>query len=218
MQFKCLLRSLILGKEGYLSDKSNVEGTAEMKLTDRSLRTIDVQPNQFPKQQFVCDQAISSTQSQSKSQGTDILSSFPTDFSWNLDMSNDIEEEALRYVGGYLIKTVKKKTPNKDLSEYIKLGEGSDFVHLISRGGLIPIKDFFYEELVKLDNLVNNFIGDEFDFEYLARLKSETMIIKIDNEMITHFLRCKMYFKIRYLNQKLQDHQKAKRRKLSKFE
>lgn len=216
MQFKCLLRSLIIGKEGFLSDDSNVEGTNEITLTGHTFRTVEEHnPTPPPKPQT----------GEMAEAGSEFLGSLPPEFNWDIDsdsndnIENHMGEQALRYIGGYLIRTIKKKNPLKDLSEYVKIGGGSDFVDLVSRGGLIPIQDFFFDELVKLDNIVNTFNGDEFDYEprYLARLKAKTLIINIDDEMIALFLRCKMYFKIRDLNRKLQNNMFAKRRKLNKF-
>lgn len=96
--------------------------------------------------------------------------------------------------------------------------EGADFVNMISRGSLISIQDWYFKELVKLDDIVNLFNGDDFDFEpnYLARLRSKTHTVLIDDELIALFLICKMYFRIREKNAMIRDKRNIIR-KVDKF-
>lgn len=150
----------------------------------------------------------------------------PHDFRWpGRKASKDVAAESLRYVGGFILRTVRKKRPGKDFTLYEHAAEEgeakSDFVSKLSRGGLIKISNWYHEELIKLNQLVNNYNGKTFNLGpgYLKHLRELTTTTSIDTDLINLFLRVKMFYRIKSLNRKILAARlaRAKRRKANKF-
>ena len=90
-------------------------------------------------------------------------------------------------MGGYLLRAVKKCYPAKDFSAYTSEETESTFINNLSRGSLMQLKEWYFNELKNLNKIEDQFNGDEFNYEpqYLARLKAKCSNISIDPDLIT---------------------------------
>lgn len=203
-----------MGQERYISDGSNVE------CPDIEALMVSAELPPPLKRRKISAKEVGIQEEPEISE--EICAVLPHDFRWeDKEAERDVAGQTLRYVGGFIVSKLIKKRPLKDFTVYLGVRGRNNFVDKLSRGGLITIADWFYAELINLNQIVNTFNGNKINIEpgYLRNLREATKSIKIDSELIALFLRVKMYYRIKELNRLdiAERLRKANLRRLNKY-
>lgn len=143
-----------------------------------------------------------------------------------LDITDIIEDEGLKYVAGYVAYRFKNKYPNLETeTSLLPAVDDVDWLQFISRGNcLYPSK-----ELLQTARIINaeftryhgfNLCKDAFIFKTLtAKVQALIQPTKIPEEVILCLVRTRTFIRVREINQAIgiKNRMRNKKRKLSKF-
>ena len=124
------------------------------------------------------------------------------DTDMNFDLESVTEAEGLRYIGGY----IARKFPQYQLGFKFQKGEEATWLDEISRQNqkLFKPSSEFYKHLQVMGGLFNSFHGEKGlkpgkgAVTTLSSLMKEH--ISLPYEVITFYVRCRTFFRIRILN------------------
>lgn len=122
-----------------------------------------------------------------------------------INSSKMVEEDGLEYFSGYISQKLRKKYPHLGKSEP---QSGSSYVSMLSQGNLhIPTLDWLSTAKI-LEDCFLKFAPRVFEEKKhpILRLVAygskclEQMGLKLDDEILSTFMRCRMYLRIKALN------------------
>lgn len=116
---------------------------------------------------------------------------------------DDLHEDALEYVAGYIARRLKL---GEDYVYPSGMSSQSTYTWIdeLSEGGLKKPTEEFLTKLKKLELIFNVINKDNINTNsnYLSNLLSKVKHNDLDDKIKTLFFRCRMYFRIRELNKK----------------
>ncbi|KAI8116210.1 Transposable element P transposase [Lucilia cuprina] len=116
----------------------------------------------------------------------------------NFDDMGTLQVDALEYIAGYFIRKLK-------LREYESKENSYTWVDLVSKGMLIKPSSEFLEQLKKLEAVFYTLNGLEISHcdNIHQRLVERSNNIDLPDVVKCFFFKCRIYFRIRHLNQRL---------------
>ena len=117
-----------------------------------------------------------------------------------------IEEEALRYIGGYIVRKFSMRYPHlgKNVNSNI---ECKTWIDMVNRGQLYTPSNEFYSQLTKMREVFCAVHGDSLreGKDCLKTLFSELKVSCVDlpDDVIRFFAKISVYFRMRHLNREI---------------
>lgn len=124
---------------------------------------------------------------------------------------SELEEDALEYIAGYVIKKLKLPVPPPDKSLFT-------WVDQLSEGGLINPGYEFASKIVLLENVFKKCHGENVNVNIKAveSCINESTNVDVPLEAKKLFFRTRIYIRIKNLNKRNFIDKRAKRRKMNK--
>ena len=225
VEFKYRMRTLLLGKNvKIMSEKTNTNEKFNNQDMLTNISANEIKKKQAKERELALEVCLTSLLFK------DLESDCENDmrFSAQDDMSIDdvnmektvstvIEEEALRYIGGYIVKKFSIKYPHLGNQETCDTSDRS-WIEFKSRGNLhFPSKEFFLQ-LTKLREVFNSIHGQslrvgkncfktlENELEKAAR----ELGMEIPEDVLKFFAKISVFFRIRHLNNAIRINKKLK--------
>jgi 87kDa Transposase len=125
-----------------------------------------------------------------------------------------IKNDGIEYIAGFIGKKYSSEFTETVGTVSAELGESeqqSSWVHQLSRGGLFVPTEEFLDKCKRLEKKFNHYHGVEFKTKtriltgLVEKLKKKISNEDIEHLLIEKFIRMRVFFKIRALNQKIKD-------------
>ncbi|GBP17657.1 Transposable element P transposase, partial [Eumeta japonica] len=122
-----------------------------------------------------------------------------------LNDAGTLADDALEYLVGYTIHRLK-------LQEYESHSNSSSWVDQVATCSLKKPKESFLIEFRKLEGVFGALNGDHISLRQNIRQKllERSKAVNLDENIKNFFFKCRLYFRVRYLNQHLKDDQTTK--------
>lgn len=130
-------------------------------------------------------------------------------------ISEVIEEESLRYIGGYVVKKFALKYPHLGVKATEANGNENSWLCAINRGGLYAPTDYFMSQLSPLREIFIAAHGDSLRAgkNCIKSLISDMELLEVDvpKDVIAFFAKISVYFRMRHLNRAIIIEKKKKK-------
>lgn len=135
------------------------------------------------------------------------------------DLENEMKSEGLRYFGGFIVRKFPKY---EFLGSNVEDGDNTWIEHVArEKGKLMKPSQYFFEQLKTMENLFTCHHGKYELKPGKSAVKTLTSdvakFVSLPVDVITYFVRCRMFFRMRTLNRKNSSSTRKKEHKISKL-
>ena len=226
VNFKYRLRKLLLGKDVHLlSKKTSTENEDNL---DCSLNASLIEEENEKPSYTERDLAIELFMTSNIFKDMDIDDTQDDDCDWfeediminkENNLASVIEDESLRYIGGYIVRKFQFKYPQLGHKVSERISDNT-WIDQLDRGGLYAPSEHFLSQLVMMRGAFIAFHGSSLQEGKDCMGKTVTdmkkVVSDVSHDVIQFFVKISVYFRIRKLNKQIMEGRKITKESRSK--